>query len=226
MKKFLILLNLLVLTIAVGAVLPTDCARAAEAQKREVKMEEKQPKKDPPFRRPRMSMEDMQLILYEKYGVINKDEIKNYLDAGVNYRDLDRACLFAYMTKKPVAEILEMKKEVPWTRVQYALGLTAQKLHELNIQYKAERTNHWWGFDEKRTYEAMMQGYPWHWVKIAWILSGHSNYSMEEILTARKYTESWIEWANKNLQIDADTYNLWIDEYKNPSYIAPKHYRG
>lgn len=224
MKK-VISLTQIAMALMIGAfivVATSDYVQAAVPQKTEAKAENKQHKAEPSFRRPRMSMEDMQTILYEKYGVINKDEIKNYIDAGVNFRDLDRACLYAYMTKKPVNEILTLKKELPWTRVQYKLGLTAQKFHTLNIRYKAERTHHWWGFDEKRSYKAMMEGYPWHWVKIAWIMAEHSDFTMEQILASRKYSESWIQWAGKNLNIDADTYNKWIDNYKNPSYIPPK----
>ncbi len=214
-----------VMVLMLGAfvvVTTPDCVQAAVPPRTEAKAENKLPKGQPPFRRPRMSMEDMQTAIYEKYGVINKDQIKKYLDSGVNYRDLDRACLYAYLTKKPVDEILSLKKELPWTRVQYKLGLTAQKFHTLNTRYKAERTHHWWGFDEKRSYKAMMEGYPWHWVKIAWIMAEHSDFTMEQVLASRKYTESWIQWAERNLNIDAKTYNQWIDKYKNPSYIPPK----
>ena len=226
MKIFISVLQALLLFGVITAVTVPDYVHAAEPQKTEIKAEKKPIKEKTSFRRPRMSVEDMQTILYEKYRILNKEEIKSYLDDGVSFRDLDRACLYAYITKKPVGEILKMKKELPWTRVQFKLGLSAQKFHALNTQYKADMTNRWWGFDKARSYKAMMQGYPWHWVKIAWILAEHSDYTMEQILSSRKYTESWIQWSEKNLGISADTYNQWIAKYKNPSYLEPKHFKN
>ena len=165
----------------------------------------------------------MQLVLSSKYRVSPTDT-KRLIDSGVKFQDLQQAALYSYMSEKSVDEVLALKKHEVWTRVQYLLGITPAKYGEKNLQLRAENMQRWWGLPVSLSLPYMKQGYPMHWVKIAWILAKHSDWTVEQILKDRKFTESWKDWCKRNLGIAPETYDQWISEYQNPTYLPGKYF--
>lgn len=176
-----------------------------------------------PRRRPQLTMEEMQLVLSSKYRVSPTDT-KRLIDSGVKFQDLQQAALYSYMSEKSVDEVLALKKHEVWTRVQYLLGITPAKYGEKNLQLRAENMQRWWGLPVSLSLLYMKQGYPMHWVKIAWILAKHSDWTVDQILKDRKFTESWKDWCKRNLGIAPETYDQWISEYQNPTYLPGKYF--
>ena len=112
MKKIQILaLSALLLTVPLGIVHP---AYAADGTKQE------QQQKRPP-RRPQLTMEEMQTVLSQKYFV-TPEETKSLIDSGTSFRDLERAAKLSYVSGKPVKDILALKKDEPWQRVEVLIG--------------------------------------------------------------------------------------------------------
>ena len=112
MKKIQILaLSALLLTMPLAIVEPV---YAADGTKQE------QQQKRPP-RRPGLTLEEMQTVLSQKYFV-TPEETKSLIDSGTGFRDLERAAKLSYVSGKPVKDILALKKDEPWQRVEVLIG--------------------------------------------------------------------------------------------------------
>ncbi len=209
-------------TIALAALLfaapltMTPPVYAAEGAQRE------EQQKRPP-RRPQMSLEEMQTVLSQKY-FLTPEETKSYTDSGTNFRDLERAAKLSYISGKSVKEILALKKDEPWQRVEFLIGAVGEKAYRKDLELKAVNLERWWGIPKKLGLHYMKQGYPMHYVKVTWILAKHSDWTMDAILKDKKYGENWKAWCKRNLAIDGDTYDAWIGEYQNPTYFPGKYF--
>ena len=127
MKKIQILaLSALLLTVPLGIVHPV---YAADGTKQE------QQQKRPP-RRPRLTMEEMQTVLSQKYFV-TPEETKSLIDSGTSFRDLERAAKLSYVSGKPVKDILALKKDEPWQRVEVLIGAVGEKAYQKDLELKA-----------------------------------------------------------------------------------------
>lgn len=184
---------------------------------------EKSEKRAGPPRRPQMTMEEMQLVLSRKYRV-DAEEAKRWLDSGVSFRELERAALYSYISGKTVGEVLELRKDEVWTRVQYLLRITPERYQKKQTELRADNLYRWWGIPNEIGIRYMTEGYPMHYVKVAWILSRHSGWTMDRILKDRRYTESWKDWTKRNLGVGGDVYDQWIGKYTNPTYFPGKYF--
>lgn len=64
-----------------------------------------------------------------------------------------------------------------------------------------------------------------HYVKVAWIVSKKTDWTMDEVLASRSFKERWVDWAVRELGVTAETYNRWVnEEYKNPTWLPGKYY--
>ena len=160
-------------------------------------------------------------ILHGKYDIGEK-EARNLLQEDISFRDLDRVCLWSVIAKRPVSEVLALKRDNPWDRLPVLLKVSPQEYHDRNLALRAHQLHSWWGFDEKACYWAMEEGYPMHYEKIATILSRHTGKPLTFFLNDRKASESWVAYCARTLGISEDTYNQWIGEYKNPTWIPGK----
>lgn len=167
------------------------------------------------------TLEEKIRILHGKYD-ISEEEARNLLKEDISFSDLKRVCLWSVIAKRPVSEVLALKRDNPWDRLPVLLKVTPQEYHDRNLALRAHQLHSWWGFDEKACYQAMEEGYPMHYVKIATILSRHTGKPMSFFLKDRKASESWIAYCARTLGISEDTYNQWIGEYKNPTWIPGK----
>ena len=127
MKKIQILaLSALLLTVPLAIAQPV---YAADGTKQE------QQQKRPP-RRPQLTMEEMQTVLSQKYFV-TPEETKSLIDSGTSFRDLERAAKLSYISGKPVKDILALKKDEPWQRVEVLIGAVGEKAYQKDLELKA-----------------------------------------------------------------------------------------
>lgn len=182
MKKIqIIALSALLLTATLGI------AHPAYAAQEGTQMEQQQ--KRPP-RRPQLTMEEMQTVLSQKYFV-TPEETKSLIDSGTSFRDLERAAKLSYISGKSVKDILALKKDEPWQRVEVLIGAVGEKAYQKELERKAVNLERWWGIPKKVGMRYMRQGYPMHYVKVTWILAKHSDWTMDAILKDKKYGENW-----------------------------------
>ena len=127
--------------------------------------------------------------------MLPESEIASYLDSGMPYLELKKICLCGYITKKPVAEIIEMRKMYIWTRVLYLLGLSAEKLVVEEKLYKAERLERLYGFDKALVLHYMDLGFASHQIKRAYYISQHCDKPMLEILEMKTRLQKWPDIA-------------------------------
>lgn len=167
------------------------------------------------------TMEEKIQILHGKYD-INESEARGLLKENIPFRDLDRICLWSVIVRRPASYVLSLKKNHPWDRVMVLLKVTPQQYHDRNLALRAHQMHSWWGFDESISYRAMADGYPMHYVKIAWILAKHTGKAMDFFLQDRKSSEPWTVYCARTLKISEDTYKEWIGEYRNPTWIPGK----
>lgn len=217
MKKTILLAMTTALLLSMSY--PAMPSYAQDAPQEGQKKEERQR----PPRRPQLTMEEMQTILSQKYFV-TPEETKQYMDRGTGFRDLERAAKLSYISGKPVKDILALKKDEPWQRVEVLTGAVGEKAYQKELERKAVNLERWWGIPKKVGLSYMRQGYPMHYVKVTWILAKHSDWTMDAILKDKKYGENWKAWCQRNLGIDGATYDAWIGEYKNPTYFPGKYF--
>lgn len=166
--------------------------------------------------RVKLPEEEQIRILGVKYEM-TPETVKKYLAGGVRYMDLDKGALYAAAADVSLDDVLALRKENPWGVVERLLGLSPDTLEAGRRHFRANCMKRWWGFDEIRSYAALSDGYPMHWVKIAWVLSEKSNASMEDILRTRKRTTSWGAFGEENLGIPAADVMALIKAHRNPS---------
>ncbi len=167
-----------------------------------------------------MTEEDEIRAIHYKYE-IPKETVKELLDSGIRYGDVDKAALLSAMTGKDIREILALRKENPWGRVEKKLGLDAQSYEEKYNTHRANRLHRFYGIEEERAKKALEEGYPNHWIRLAYLLETETGRKMEDILAVRKKSEKWKPWAEKNLGVSQEDFARRIKETRNPS-LKPK----
>ena len=128
--------------------------------------------------------------LYNSF-LFDKEELGKYFDSGISYMELKKLCLHAYAAKKPLAEVAALRDRYVWTRVDYLLGLTPEKLAKGELEYKADRLQRLFGLDKKLTTKYMKLGYASHQVKRAIFISRHCDKSVEELLAMKTRQQKW-----------------------------------
>lgn len=164
--------------------------------------------------------EEQYRLLWVKYG-LSEENAKELKAKGFSYYDLDKGSMYAYVAQKPLEEVLELRRENPWMKVELLLHITPQLLHDRELMRKAECAEKWWGIRSDLVYRKFMEGYPIHYIRMAYILSKHSSMSVDEILEKRKRSVKWAVWAQENLGIAPEDLKRWIKEMPNPS-VAKK----
>lgn len=167
------------------------------------------------------TMEEKIRILQGRYD-ISKEEAISLLGKDISFRTLDKICFWSVISRRPAEDVMALKKDNPWDRLSVLLKVSPQAYHDRRLALRANQIHRWWGFDEKSSFKAMQEGYPMHYVKIAWILSKHTGKPMKFFLEDRKASESWKSYCKRTLGISEDMYDTWIDEYRNPTWIPGK----
>lgn len=123
--------------------------------------------------------------------LFDKEELGELFDSGISYMELKKLCLHAYAAKKPVKEVAQLRDKYVWTRVDYLLELTPEKLARAEHEYKVDRIHRLFGLDKKLVDKYMRMGYASHQVKRAMFLARHCDKSVEELLAMKTRQQKW-----------------------------------
>ena len=160
--------------------------------------------------------EEQYRLLWVKYG-LTEEKAKELKGKGFAYYDLDKGSMYAYVAQRPLEEVLELRRENPWMKVELLLHITPQLLHDRDLQRRAECAEKWWGISSDLVYRKFMEGFPIHYIRMAYIISLHSSVTVEEVLEKRKRTVKWAVWAQENLGVAPEDLKRWIKDMPNPS---------
>ena len=167
-----------------------------------------------------MTEEDQIRAVHHKYE-IPEDTVKTLLKEGIRYLDIDKAALIACLSGKSIQEILARRKEQPWGKILKNLGLTGETYEEKYNAHRARRLHRFYGVEEKRAKKALEEGYPNHWIRMAYLLETKTGKPMEEILAIKTKSMKWKPWAEEHLGVAPEDLAKWILETRNPS-LKPK----
>lgn len=95
-----------------------------------------------------MSMDDQIRSIHHKYQ-IPEDEAKEILSRGFRFNDVDKAALLSCLSGKTAGEILVMRKDDPWGRIEKKLGLTPEIYSKRYIAHRADRLHRFYGMDAR-----------------------------------------------------------------------------
>lgn len=125
--------------------------------------------------------EEELLQLYEKYG----------------YEDLEDICLYAYMSKRSLQEIITLRDKYSWERMKYVIGLNPQTYFERCVDYQARRLYERMAIPKKVTKKYMYNGYAMHHVNTAYLLAQKANKNIDEVIDMKTPKNSWTDVALK-----------------------------
>lgn len=92
------------------------------------------------------------------------------------------------MTGKDIEEVLALRRKSPGA-VQVRLAITGDRYDEKYFRHRACRLHRFYGVEEDRAFNALKEGYPNHWIRLAYLLEVKTGKKMEEILTVKENTE-------------------------------------
>ena len=173
------------------------------------------------MRKAEPTIEDQIRSIHYKYE-IPEEKIKTLLDEGIRFLEIDKAALLAAVAGVSIDTILAMRKEDPWSRIRKKLSLTAQAYEQKYLAHRAKRLSRFYGIGENRALALLTEGYPIHWIRLAYLLEQHTGRKAEDILAQRSKSEKWKPWAEKNLSVSPEDFTSWIAETRNPSLPRKK----
>ena len=77
-------------------------------------------------------------------------------------------------------------QEEPQFSVQVRLGITGDGYDEKYFRHRARRLHRFYGVEEDRAFNALKEGYPNHWIRLAYLLEVKTGKKMEEILAVKR----------------------------------------
>lgn len=167
-----------------------------------------------------MTEEDVIRSVHHKYE-IPEETVKHLLSEGVRSADIDKAALISCLSGKKIQDILALRKEQPWGRILKKLGLTGTVYEEKYNAHRAHRLHRFYGIEEMRAEKALEEGYPNHWIRMAYLLETKTGMKTEDILAMKTKNKKWKSWAEEHLGVSPEELSLWIRETRNPS-LKPK----
>lgn len=167
----------------------------AEGQKRPQMMKK---------RRSQISREQAIQLLNKKYGFA-QDELGRYFDNGKSYRELEQLCLYAHLSCKPLAKVVDLKEIYTGERLKMTLGLTPQKFYERSLARQSLSLAAELQLAEPYVLNCLKQGYTDRDIKMAVFLADASKSPMDDILKMRTIKVSWPDIA-ANIGVDVDDY--------------------
>lgn len=184
----------ILLLLAAGLLLQTSELQPAQAAQAPAAVGAAKAQGAPGMRRPQMSREKAIFILHENYG-FDQALLEKQLSAGIEYRELNTLCLYAYLAKKPLEEVTARRELYTWERLKLALGLTPQKFYDRKIEYQADRLLARMGIDRKLTIKYMKLGFPMHHVNMAALLAQKCDAGIYEIMCMKTPKNTWNDVA-------------------------------
>lgn len=178
-------------------------------------------RKDISMKRASLSPEDQVRSIHFKYE-IPEDRVQAALDRGFRFGDVDQAALLSCLSDASMEDILAMRKDDPWGVIKKKLGLTAAVYEKTYLLHRAERLERFYGISAKRALTLLEEGYPNHWIRLAYLLEQHTGVKTEDIVHSRKKSEKWKPWAERVLHVSPEDFTAWIAETRNPSLARKK----
>ena len=132
-----------------------------------------------------LSPEDQVRSIHYKYE-IPEEEVRALLSRGIQFGEIDQAALLSCLTDRSIEDILALRKEDPWGVIRKKLGLTAAVYEEVYLLHRADRLHRFYGIDTKRALALLAEGYPNHWIRLAYLLEQHTGKKTEDIVHDRK----------------------------------------
>lgn len=166
------------------------------------------------------SPEDQVRGIHYKYD-ISEERVKAALESH-RFGEVDQAALLSCLSGKSMEEILAMRKDDPWGVIRRKLGFTAESWENAYLRHRAERLSRFYGVDRERALSLLKEGYPNHWIRLAWLLEQHTGKTMETIIHGRKKSEKWKPWAERELGVLPEDFTRWIAGTRNPSLPVKK----
>lgn len=168
------------------------------------------------MRKSEPTMEDQIRSIHYKYE-IPEEKVQSLLDAGYRFLEIDKAALLSAVAGVSIDKILSMRKTDPWSRILKKLFLTAEVYEKKYLACRANRLARFYGIDEGRALSLLEEGYPNHWIRLAYLLETHTGAKAETILRERTKAEKWKPWAQRVLSVSPEDFAKWIAETRNPS---------
>ena len=119
--------------------------------------------------------------LYDKYG----------------FNDTEDICLVAYMSKKPLAEVEDLRYKYSWERMKYVLGLTPEIYFNRCVDYQARRLEERMDIPRKVTKKYMHLGYAMHHINSAYLLAQKAGLDISKVIDLKTPKNSWSDVAAK-----------------------------
>lgn len=154
--------------------------------------------------RPHISREQAVQLLNEKYG-FSQDELGIYFDNGKSFRELDQFCLYAYLSQRPLSEVVRLKDEYTRERLKLALGLTPEKFYERSLIYQSSALAKELKRPKNTVLKYLKNGYTAGDIKMAYALADKNNSSVNNIMKMRTIISSWPDIASK-IGVDSEEY--------------------
>lgn len=125
------------------------------------------------MKRSEPTLDDQIRSIHYKYE-IPQDKAEALLSSGLRFLEIDKAALLSILAEVPIDTILDMRKDDPWGCIQKKLGLTAALYEERLLRHRARRLHRFYGIPEDRAIPLLQDGYPNHWLRLAYLLEQHT----------------------------------------------------
>ena len=168
------------------------------------------------MKRSEPTLDDQIRSIHYKYE-IPQDKAEALLSSGLRFLEIDKAALLSILAEVPIDTILDMRKDDPWGCIQKKLGLTAALYEERLLRHRARRLHRFYGIPEDRAIPLLQDGYPNHWLRLAYLIEQHTGSLMENIVKARSKSMKWAPYVQQEFGISEETFKSWIAETRNPS---------
>lgn len=149
-------------------------------------------------------------VLSDNY-LFSKEEISKYCDAGLNFGEIDLMCLYAYLSGKPLASVIDMRSKYTENQIEKKLGLTPSLIHEKVIAYQARRLEERLGVSAKVTNEYMLKGYAMHHIAVSHLVAPMCEKDFETVLAAKIPSKRWTTVAEE-LGLTQEQYKTVTDK--------------
>ncbi len=121
------------------------------------------------------------------------------------YDGLEDICLTAYMSKKSLQEIIDLRDKYSWERMRYVLGLTPEVYFDRCVAYQARRLEERMDIPQKVTKKYMRLGYAMHHINSSYLLAQLAGRDIGEVIEMKTPKNSWKDVALRLGLTEADS---------------------
>lgn len=169
---------------------------------------------------PEQAAESMQ----EAFGV-DKQAILDYNQKGWRFRDLDRASFIAFVSQKPLGEVLDAKTVTnTWRDVSDSFGITPEQYRAARGKLMSAQMARDLQIDQSTIEQLLKDGYHPRDIETAALLSKEAGKSFNDVLTMKKINNTWFDVAS-SLGLSEQSFYDCMNSGRD-GYYGYGHYRG